>query len=371
MAVAKLYQKALDLQAAVPYRFGAGWAFPPAQVICFLTYNCNLACEMCNFTDLIQEVRDNLKVELDAAEMIEALSQLPSYTLVTFSGGEPMMKRGFEEILAQTSRQRKCHVITNGTRLNQERSSFLVDLGCRNLLSKGLVSLGLSVEGPGDAHDRIVGLKGAHAKLVEGARLIQREKRRRGKRYPLLHLSAVISASTAPYLAEVYRLATQLGVEMCNFIMNNTSRFVYRYEQNSPADMEEAPPPQEPIDPELLERQFGEIHELSRKSPVEVRFSLHGITLDEIKLYYRNRPTLHRYFCRSPWTTMILSPRGQVMPCYYAPLGSVREHSISELWNGWAAKEFRKRIRQKKFLPGCVGCCNGQFGLGRAAPDYS
>jgi radical SAM protein with 4Fe4S-binding SPASM domain len=102
-----------------------------------------------------------------------------------------------------------------------------------------------------------------------------------------------------------------------------------------------------------------------------VRFSLHGITLDEMKSYYQNRPTLERYFCKAPWSTMLLSPKGQVMPCYYTPVGSVREHSVRELWNGWAAREFRRQIQDKKFLPGCVGCCNGQFGAGKAEPAFS
>jgi hypothetical protein len=49
----------------------------------------------------------------------------------------------------------------------------------------------------------------------------------------------------------------------------------------------------------------------------------------------------------------------------------VREHPVGELWNGWAAREFRRMIRDKKFLPGCVGCCNGQFGSGQAVPIFS
>ncbi len=125
------------------------------------------------------------------------------------------------------------------------------------------------------------------------------------------------------------------------------------------------------IDPALLDDQFKTIESLSKNSPVEVRFSMHGITLDEMKNYYQNRPSMKQYFCKAPWNTMLLSPKGQVMPCYYAPLGNVRQHTVSELWNGWAAKEFRRMIRDQKFLPGCVGCCNGQFGKGEAVPIFS
>ena len=372
MRVASLYQKALDLQSAIPYRFGDGWAFPPMQVIVYLTYNCNLACEMCNFTEMIQEVRDNVNAELSAEEIMGVLDQLPFYSLVTFTGGEPTMKRGFEEILTHAARQRKCHMITNGTRLTPDRSKFLVGLGPKSLLGNGLVSLGVSIESrDAGAHDEVVGLKGAHEKATAGILHIQEEKRRAGKKYPLLHLSAVISASTAPHLADVYRLSTELGVEMCNFIMNNTSVHLYRYDENKPEFLNEKTPAQEPIDPALLDDQFKQIEGLSQKSPVEVRFSLHGITLEEIKDYYQNRPTMRRYFCKAPWNTMLLSPKGQVMPCYYAPLGNVREKTVGELWNGWAAREFRRMIHDQKFLPGCVGCCNGQFGTGEAVPIFS
>src|SRR5262249_47896522 len=147
------------------------------------------------------------------------------------------------------------------------------------------------------------------------------------------------------HLSDVYRLAGELGVEMCNFILNNTSVHLYRYDENKPEYLYEKTPPQEPIDPALLDDQFKQIEGLSRQSPVEVRFSLHGVTLDEMKNYYQNRPTMRQYFCKAPWNTMLLSPKGQVMPCYYAPLGSVREHTMSELWNGWAAREFRRMIK--------------------------
>ena len=153
--------------------------------------------------------------------------------------------------------------------------------------------------------------------------------------------------------------------------MNNTSYHLYRYDDNKAEYLHEKTPPQQPIAPELLDEQFRLIHEMSKSSPVEVRFSLHGITLDEIKNYYQNRPTMGQYFCKAPWNTMLLTAKGQVMPCYYEPLRSVREHSVGELWNGWAAREFRKKIRNAKFLPGCVGCCNGQFGSGKAVPIFS
>lgn len=67
-----------------------------------------------------------------------------------------------------------------------------------------------------------------------------------------------------------------------------------------------------------------------------------------------------KHFCLVPFSTIILEPDGKVGICRHKgtefPIGHIQENSISEIWNGPKAREWRK-----SFLEGGTGFCTQEI----------
>ena len=77
---------------------------------------------MCHYLEIIEDTETNkkYKYEQSAGEVKKAISKLPRFTLITFTGGEAFMKNDFMEILQFAVKRHKVHIITNGTTLNKK-----------------------------------------------------------------------------------------------------------------------------------------------------------------------------------------------------------------------------------------------------------
>jgi len=144
-----LYRRLVGLHARLPYYISPKKALPPLQAFFEVTYRCNLRCEMCQFTDFFEQ---NLKAadklgELSTDEIRRVILQVPRYSLLSFSGGEPFVRPDLMEILEWASRRNTTHVITNGTLVNEEKARRLAELGAGTLGTKGLVLVGVSIQG--------------------------------------------------------------------------------------------------------------------------------------------------------------------------------------------------------------------------------
>jgi len=67
-----------------------------------------------------------------------------------------------------------------------------------------------------------------------------------------------------------------------------------------------------------------------------------------------------KVFCMYPWIHLNASPNGDAMPCclwdYNQKMGSVKEHTIKELWNGRDWKSLRVNMLNEQQTPGCDRC---------------
>lgn len=61
--------------------------------------------------------------------------------------------------------------------------------------------------------------------------------------------------------------------------------------------------------------------------------------------------------CNYPWTWMMLTSDGRVLPCCYAKreLGNLNEASAEAIWNGPVAVELRAFIKRNEVHPVCAG----------------
>lgn len=349
---------------ALPGRLLRGWSLPPLQVFIEVTYQCNLRCDFCQFgvsagaAGGSRAAGGERPAELADGEIERLVGVLPPTTIVSFSGGEPLVRPGFPEVLARLSRRRKTHIYTNGTRIDDGLAGRLAALGARHWTAAGLVLVGVSLEGPRAVHNRITQRSWAFDRTVGGVAAVLEQRRRRRKRFPLVELKTVISRDNVGELYATYQLARELGVDIFNIMAINLLPHTARFHQAPPPSPLVPPPTVASVDPQLLREQLQRIEAAAREagSP-QLRATPFGFDCAELVNYYHGGRPLRDYRCRYPWFGLGISAYGDLSICPYAVLGNIRENGLYRLYNSVRARTFRRALATAKLFPGCWGCC--------------
>lgn len=141
------------------------WA-PPVSVFWDITSECNLRCAHCYHLD--GQIHEN---ELSTEEIKRVLEELLAFgvEIVTFSGGEPLLRKDFLEIVGHAGSIgfKSVTIATNGT---------LIDRGIARLLKLENLNVQVSIDGDlAEIHDSIRGVKGAFDQAIKGIKLLQEE----------------------------------------------------------------------------------------------------------------------------------------------------------------------------------------------------
>jgi MoaA/NifB/PqqE/SkfB family radical SAM enzyme len=79
----------------------------PLRYTLELTYRCNLDCRFCYVGEKVRED------ELSTKEWLDIISQIPSFRLITFVGGEVFLRKDFKTILLAALKKGKVNINTN------------------------------------------------------------------------------------------------------------------------------------------------------------------------------------------------------------------------------------------------------------------
>lgn len=348
-----IYRTLHHLYGSLPYRLSRmGYAFPPLRVSLMVTHRCNLRCEFCVLVR--PESKGGYKEELDFFELIETINQIPRFSLVTFTGGEPLLRKDFMDILEKTVKRNRCSIITNGLNLTEEKAREIIRLSPKTVLDKGVTVIGISIHGMKQEHDELTKLSGAFDKIIANIEWMQSYKKAKKLRYPLIDLKCVINKTNAGSLSDIVNLANTLDIDFCSFQIQNMQISSYGVDINDNSIHLIPPPQADLISPNILEEEFRKIH--SCKGKVQLRFNPDTPESEIIK-YYSTGIDLKDYYCDSLWTTMHITPKGDVVPCYSYKMGNIKEKRIAKIWNGYEFRDFRVQLRNNIIFPGCLGCC--------------
>ena len=329
---------------------------PPLRITFEVTYRCNLSCPFC-FQEVARLESPEFKKnsELTMEEILDVVDTVPRQTLITFNGGEVFVRKDFPDLLrAVTERGRRFNIVTNGTMLNEERNQLLVD-------DTNALSIGVSIDGIGETHDHIRQRKGAYDITVKGLRELAEYRNERSKRFPVIDLKTVITNENMLQLADIYRLARDIGTDYVTYSCLRNSELLFALPCRGSMDddaFEEYPPPfTEPFDLDVLEAQLTEIFELAKEGGPALRFYPDYEEIPGILRYYSNQGTLEDYYdCRAPWTNIRVAPNGDIYPCLAYKMGNIRDESLRSVWKSDNMNRFRAEL-EKKLMPACLGCC--------------
>jgi radical SAM protein with 4Fe4S-binding SPASM domain len=357
LSVSRMYESAQRLYSAVPYKFFSnGYAFPAWHYYFEVTRRCNLRCKMCQYIEWLENepIRVQREGELSTQEWLDVIGQVRPISLITFTGGEPFVRKDFMDILSYASSRARTHVISNTTMLKEERAEELVALAPNRLGGKGLNFLGTSIEGPGELHDEIRRFSQAYERSSSGVLAVRQTRDAQGKQCPLIHVTTVIQQDNVHALSQMPQVMKDLGVDVVNFVTESRMQELPGLGLVDPTTYKTEQLEYPRVDRQQLTDALNESVVNARNVGIELR--LPRMPREGLLDYYSGHLDLDHYECRNAWNTMFVGRQGDTYSCWIKKLGNVREDSLKTLWNNSTMRDFRNTCKKQLFAP-CPGCC--------------
>jgi len=310
--------------------FDLGYIELPVLSEVALTWRCNINCRFCYAAcTCISESEDDSGLEelstRDFKRVLDIIRRNAEVPSVSFTGGEPLIRKDLAELIAYASGPLKMRVnlITNGTLIDGKTAA--------DLKAAGLASAQVSIESPDpDVHDNIVGVRGAFEASVRGLKALQ-------KAGVSVHPHATLCGLNVSTLPGMAVFAKSLGAD--RFSLNMVI------------------PAGRGLDPELTVK-YSEIEEIVLK--VKAAAEKEGIRF----LWYSPTPMclfnpiphqLGNKGCSACEGLLSVDPFGRILPCssWKEPVGNLLEQGFEALWFG----ERGRFLREKRSAhPGCRQC---------------
>lgn len=182
----------------------------PSDVIWNITNRCNLLCDHCYMAADGHAKPEQLSDE-EAIRIIDQMVdvELPALFL---SGGEPMMRNNFWEILERAR--------AGGIRVVVSTNATMIDRPvAKRLKQAGIDWIATSLYGPPEFHDAMVGVPGTHDKVVAAIKILREEG-------VGVALKSAVSRETFEYLPYVLDKAKELDcglIYLCDLITSGRS----------------------------------------------------------------------------------------------------------------------------------------------------
>jgi MoaA/NifB/PqqE/SkfB family radical SAM enzyme len=291
---------------------------------------CNCRCVMCD----IWKDNKNLKqlTENDIQELLISLKKLDTQQVV-MSGGEALLNPNFFMFCEILQKQNiKVSLLSTGLTLKKHAEQLVTHVN----------DIIVSLDGNKEIHNSIRNIPDAFQKLKEGVYFIKNIA-------PGFKITArtVIHRLNFRHWPDIIDSAKEIGVNQISFLPADVSSHAFNREVLWSDQRQH----------EILLQQ-NELQELKSitDSIIEVTaadFDSHFIAESPEKLrriysyyaaFYGLNPFPYKK-CNAPWVSAVVEADGTVRPCFFhAPLGNIREHSLSTILNGEKGIGFRKNL---------------------------
>jgi MoaA/NifB/PqqE/SkfB family radical SAM enzyme len=347
-------------------------SFPSWMILC-VTSNCNLKCLMCgsNIEGFEKDRGDLTGHRLDKVKKV-----FPYLAYAGVSGGEPLMFKGFDDVLKDLAKSgvEGVNFYSNGLLLNKDKSDFILRY------SDSIEFIGISVDAATEQTYKII-RGGNYNRLIENIRALTSTKKRLGLDKPKIILNYVVTYTNVDELPAFVELAHQLDADEVSLqnmlegwdfkISRNGIVFDYQKEQIKHY-------------PDLLLDNVQKAIANAEKYKLDFNLSpkLHEIYMTEltktnpdskafIPLKYEygagsvqdfSRPMIDLSpggpICKLPWQKLILYSNGEVYTCCWSdPFANIDNFkSFEDLWNCERLQHIRSELLNGRFAKECRTC---------------
>ncbi len=316
-----------------------------------ITNRCNLSCHFCYLGNSLNIKSENI---LSLEEWQKIINNIPRYTIIDITGGEPFLTPHFNEILSMMlTRKLKVSLITNGTISRPEVLKTIVD--------QKLTYFMISLDGLENEHDEIRG-KGSFQKSINTLKEVIKLKKLNKQKLPMVICKVNLSESNHLSLDQLYDyLLNEIKIDgiTTNLLFENSARDGF-------------PNAKHFQDAKLWSGnkfKYAEkhIHSLQNelKSLVN-KYSHHmnvkpSIRAHEYDKYIASPNSFRPQKCYKYRSVSTMYFDGTLTPCDLGiSIGNIREinYNMTKVMSLHLMQEFDHFFKSKNFsLPGCEGCC--------------
>ena len=322
--------------------------FNPITLTYSVTAACQSRCKTCRIGDMFCQDPSRAKKDLTLEEIEKIFKTMKPVYFFNISGGEPFMRNDLPEIVelaCKYLKPRVVHTPTNAILSDKiiENTEKIIKI-VRAYDPTVPFTVKPSIDGVGDKHDEIRGVKGNFKcllKTIEGLKKLE-------EKYDNFHLElgTVISNFNIDDLSEIEDFVHSLGVESYrNEIAECRSEF-FNFDDpiTPPADVYKS------LIKEFaakIETNIGKKRRLARTTEA-MRIVYYDLA---IKILEEKRQVIP---CYAGVSNVHINYDGGVWPCvvlgYDKQLGNLREYNydFQKLWYSDTAKEIRKYIRSNQ-----------------------
>ena len=321
------------------YRLISPGTHLPIYVLLYVTHRCDAKCGHCFFW---RELNSDKQKELSHEEIDKLAKSIGPVLQVTLTGGSPELRKDLPSLAQSFYKHCKPPNMTicmNG--YHTERISAHVEEILKTCPDQQL-TIGLSLDGIGEEHDKIRGINGLFDCVVNTFDRLNKLK----KKYPKLKLAVATVVSGLNYRA--------------------AEKTALWAKENLPVDM---------LKPILVRGQPRDPHALGG-SYINTYLKIVNNDTDQLMASYKTNDPFHRLatitkekiqrdmignifktgkspvICSASRENIVIHAKGDVMGCELRPdkLDNLRDYNmnVSKLWYTAKAKNFRSVIRDEK-----------------------
>jgi MoaA/NifB/PqqE/SkfB family radical SAM enzyme len=319
---------------------------------------CNLHCEFCYVGDLLN-IEGEWRRELTLDELSAAFPSGQGIE-VSLTGGEIFMRKDILSVL-EVFREKgyTCgYLTTNATIITDERAASLARLAQAGFLRH----ISVSIDGPGEIHDRARGRRGTFERTASGLRRLQTAARQLGA--PLrISINTTVASESLAALHEIVDVAEDLGVDAIglNHLMYATpdevDETVRILGAESAGIISTYVTPDPLVHARDVEAQVRRLQERCREKGI--RFDMRPKVKPAIvePYYTPGMPLQGR--CLYPFLNARVSFTGKMYFCPFirVEVGDLTTASLEQVWNSPRYVELRRLLLQHQLFPVCRRCC--------------
>jgi MoaA/NifB/PqqE/SkfB family radical SAM enzyme len=340
----------------------------PAGVVYEATMRCNLHCEFCYVGDLLN-IEGEWRQELPLEILKRAFPDQEGLQ-VSLTGGEIFMRKDILGVM-DVFREKGyvCgYLTTNGTIINEERATALAELASAGFLRH----ISVSIDGPGQLHDKARGVAGTFERTAAGLRRLQAAARVRHA--PLrVSINTTVAHETLDALDQMVDVAQELGVDAIglNHLMFSTPEEVaetVRLTGASDASAISTFVTADPgVDAARVKRQVDAL--VAKCAAHNIRFDMRPKVRPAIVDQYYTPGAALEGRCLYPFLYARVSFSGKVYFCPFirVEVGDLTSQSLEEVWTGERYVSLRKKLVETGIFPVCRRCCKVE--LAPVAPE--
>lgn len=195
----------VENKAITAYKLGR-----PSEIIWNITNRCNLLCDHCYMAADGHQKPEQLSDD-EAMDLVQQMADT-GVPLLFLSGGEPMMRSNFWEILEKArSHGIRVTISTNATMIDRDTAKRLKGLGVDWIAT--------SLYGPADFHDALVGVPGTRDRVIKAIGILREEG-------VGVALKSAVSIDTWPHIKGLIQEAKDLDcglIYLCDLITSGRS----------------------------------------------------------------------------------------------------------------------------------------------------